>query len=121
MIVLRSLLVAFVASVVSFAAIHSVVVGAAFLAGSCIGLAYLFHIATGFDRLVKAGQKYLPFLILESLLRVFVVAAAPFVIMPHGPALGYFLYLAGFVAPLAVVIATIRQQNTANSAQTNAF
>lgn len=90
------------------------------LAGTFIGLAYLFHIARSFNRLVKGGRSYLPFLTIESVLRVLIAGAAPFVIVGRGPALGYLTYLAGFVAPLAVAILTYRQQIHADSAKPSA-
>ena len=71
----------------------------------------LFHIAGSFDRLVKGGKRYLPFLSIEGVLaRACSRGAAPFVIVGRGPWLGYFTYLAGFVAPLAVAILVYRQQ-----------
>lgn len=82
----------------------------ALFAGCLIGLASLFHIAGSFDRLMKAGKGYVPFLSIEGALRVLLAGAAPFVIVGHGPWLGYFTYLAGFVAPLAVAILVYRQQ-----------
>lgn len=91
----------------------------ALFAGTLIGLAYLFHIATGFNRLTKGGKGYLPFLTIESLLRVLVAGAAPFVIVGRGPVLGYFTYLAGFVAPLAVAILAYRKQINVECAQTD--
>ena len=90
----------------------------ALFAGTIIGLAYLFHIATSFNRLTKGGKAYLPFLTVESVLRVLLAGAAPFIIVGRGPVLGYFTYLAGFVAPLAVAILTYGQQIHAESAQT---
>jgi hypothetical protein len=92
----------------------------ALFAGTLIGLAYLFHIATGFNRLVKGGGGYLPFLTIESLVRVLIAGAAPFVIVGRGPALGYLTYLAGFVAPLAVAIFVFQQQIKADSAKQSA-
>jgi hypothetical protein len=90
------------------------------LAGTLVGLAYLFHIARSFNRLVKGGKRYLPFLTVESMLRVLLAGAVPFLIIGRGPALGYFTYLAGFVAPLAVAILTYQQQIKAESAKTGA-
>ena len=83
---------------------------AALFAGTLIGLASLFHIAGSFDRLMKAGKGYVPFLSIEGVLRVLLAGGAPFVIVGRGPWLGYFTYLAGFVAPLAVAILVYRQQ-----------
>ena len=80
------------------------------MAGTLIGLACQFHIASGFDRLMKGGKRYLPFLPFEGVLRVLLAGAAPFLIVGRGPWLGYFTYLAGFVAPLAVAILVYRQQ-----------
>jgi hypothetical protein len=116
----RSLAVAAVAAPVVFVFRHNVVVMVALIAGTLIGLAYLFHIAAGFNRLTKGGKGYLPFLTIESLVRVFVAGAAPFVIVGRGPALGYLTYLAGFVAPLAVAVLAYRQQIKAESAKTGA-
>jgi hypothetical protein len=119
-VALRSLVIAFAAALVVYAASHDRTATFSLIAGALIGLAYLFHIATGFNRLTKGGKGYLPFLTVESLVRVFVAGAAPFVIVGRGPALGYFTYLAGFVAPLAVAILAYRQQIKAESAQTDA-
>ncbi len=99
---------------------HRSVSALALVAGTLIGLAYLFHIATAFNRLTKAGKGYLPLLAIESLLRVLIAGAAPFVIIGRGPAIDYFLYLAGFVAPLAVAILTIAQQIKTDSAKQSA-
>ena len=82
----------------------------ALVAGCLIGLASLFHIAGSFDRLMKAGKGYMPFLSIEGALRVLLAGGAPFLIVGRGPWLGYFTYLAGFVAPLAVAILVYRQQ-----------
>jgi len=82
----------------------------ALIAGCLIGLASLFHIAGSFDRLMKAGKGYMPFLSIEGVLRVLLAGGAPFLIVGRGPWLGYFTYLAGFVAPLAVAILVYRQQ-----------
>jgi hypothetical protein len=91
---------------------------AALLAGSLIGLTYLFHIAGSFHRLVKGGKRYLPFLRIESVVRVLIAGAAPFLIVGDRSTVGYFTYLAGFVAPLAVAILQYRQQisNNCNNA-----
>jgi len=80
------------------------------LAGSVLGVGYLYHIALGFDRLARRLKAQLPFTIFESVLRVIVAGAAPVLIVGRGPAIGYAAYLAGFVAPLAVAIFTIRNQ-----------
>ena len=106
----RSLVLA--ASAASMIAIfgHMSVPALALFAGTLVGLAYLFHIATSFNRLAKGGKKYLPFLTIESLVRVLLAGSLPFIILRHGPALGYFTYLAGFVAPLAVAILVYRKQ-----------
>jgi hypothetical protein len=112
----RSLAVAVVAAV-ALAFWHQNVPALALLAGALIGLAYLFHIATSFNRLTKGGKAYLPFLTIESVLRVLLAGAAPFIIVGRGPWLGYFTYLAGFVAPLAVAILTYRKQIHADYAQ----
>lgn len=114
----RSLAVAFAAAGLIAIAFHERVAALALIAGTLIGLASLLHIATGFNRLTKGGKGYLPFLTVESLVRVFVAGAAPFVIVGRGPALGYFTYLAGFVAPLAVAVWAYRQQIKAESAKT---
>jgi hypothetical protein len=92
----------------------------ALIAGTLIGLAYLFHIATSFNRLAKGGKRYLPFLSIESLLRVLLAGAAPFFIVGRGPWLGYFTYLAGFVAPLAVAIWVYKNRIVDDCAQTGA-
>ena len=112
----RSLAVAVVAAV-ALAFWHQNVPALALLAGALIGLAYLFHIATSFNRLTKGGKGYLPFLTIESVLRVLLAGAAPFLIVGRGPWLGYFTYLAGFVAPLAVAILTYRKQINTDCAQ----
>lgn len=119
-VALRSLVIAFVAAVAVYATTHDRVATFALIAGVLIGLAYLLHIAAGFNRLTKGGKGYLPFLTAESLVRVFVAGAAPFVIVGRAGALGYFTYLAGFVAPLAVAILAYRQQIKAESAKTGA-
>ena len=106
----RSLVVAVVAAAALATVWHQFVPAASLLAGCLIGLAYLFHIAGSFNRLVKGGKGYLPFLSFEAVLRVLLAGAAPFLIVGRGPWLGYFTYLAGFVAPLAVAILTYRQQ-----------
>jgi hypothetical protein len=116
-VALRSLAVAAIAAVALIAA-HQYLPALALIAGTLIGLAYLFHIATGFDRLVKAGKRYMPFLIGESVLRVLLAGAAPFLIVGRGPALGWLTYLAGFVAPLAVAIMVYKNRIDAQSAQT---
>jgi hypothetical protein len=90
------------------------------IAGALVGLAYLFHIARSFNRLVKGGGRYLPLLTLESVVRVLLAGAAPVVIIGRNSVLGYFAYLAGFVAPLAVAILTYQQQIQAESAKTGA-
>ena len=99
---------------------HMKVPALALFAGTLIGLAYLFHIATSFNRLTKGGKGYLPFLTIESLARVLLAGIAPFIIVGRGPWLGYFTYLAGFVAPLAVAILTYRKQISVDCAQTEA-
>jgi hypothetical protein len=106
----RSLVVALVVAAVLSVIWHAYVPAAAFVAGCLIGLASLFHIAGSFDRLMKAGKGYVPFLSIEGVLRVLLAGAAPFLIVGRGPWLGYFTYLAGFVAPLAVAILVYRQQ-----------
>lgn len=105
-----SLVVAVAAAGVLSLLWHQYVPAAALVAGSLIGLASLFHIAGSFNRLMKAGRGYLPFLSIEGVLRVLLAGAAPFFIVGRGPWLGYFTYLAGFVAPLAVAILVYRQQ-----------
>lgn len=113
----RSLVVGAIAAV-ALALGHQYLPAVALIAGVLIGLAYLFHIATSFNRLVKGGKRYLPFLTIESLLRVLLAGAAPFFIVGRGPALGYFTYLAGFVAPLAAAIITYKNRIDVESAQT---
>ena len=116
----RSLVLATIAALGLAILGHLKVPALALLAGTMIGLAYLFHIATSFNRLTKGGKGYLPFLTVESLVRVFVAGAAPVIIVGRGPWLGYFTYLAGFVAPLAVAILTYRKQISIECAQTDA-
>jgi len=106
----RSLVVALVVAAVLSLFWRQYVPAAALVAGCLIGLASLFHIAGSFDRLMKAGKGYVPFLSIEGVLRVLLAGAAPFIIVGRGPWLGYFTYLAGFVAPLAVAILVYRQQ-----------
>ncbi len=89
---------------------HQTLPALALIAGTLIGLASLFHIARSFDRLMKAGKRYVPFISVEGALRVLLAGGAPFLIVGRGPWLGYFTYLAGFVAPLAVAILVYRQQ-----------
>ena len=116
----RSLAIAAIASIALATFGHSRIAALALFAGTLIGLAYLFHIATGFNRLTKGGRGYMPFLTIESLVRVFVAGAAPLVIVGRGPWIGYFTYLAGFVAPLAVAILTYRKQIVSECASTDA-
>jgi hypothetical protein len=115
----RSLAAAVVAAA-ALAIARSYIPALALIAGTLIGLAYLFHIATSFNRLAKGGKGYLPFLTIESTLRVLLAGAAPFFIVGHGPWLGYFTYLAGFVAPLAVAILVYKKQISNDCAQTGA-
>jgi hypothetical protein len=116
----RSLTLAVVAACALAIFGHNRVAAIAIFAGTVIGLAYLFHIAAGFNRLTKGGKGYLPFLTIESLARVLLAGAAPLLIVGRGPALGYFTYLAGFVAPLAVAILVYKQQIVDGRVQTNA-
>jgi hypothetical protein len=116
----RSLVVAALAASMLAIFGHMKVPALALFAGTLIGLAYLFHIATSFNRLTKGGKGYLPFLTIESLVRVFVAGVAPFIIVGRGPWLGYFTYLAGFVAPLAVAVLTYRKQISVDCAQADA-
>jgi hypothetical protein len=106
----RSLVVAIVCAGALSVFWHQYLPAAALVAGCLIGLASLFHIAGSFNRLMNAGKGYLPFLSIEGVLRVLLAGAAPFFIVGRGPWLGYFTYLAGFVAPLAVAILVYRQQ-----------
>jgi hypothetical protein len=106
----RSLVVAIVCAGALWGFWHQYLPAAALVAGCLIGLASLFHIAGSFNRLMNAGKGYLPFLSIEGVLRVLLAGAAPFFIVGRGPWLGYFTYLAGFVAPLAVAILVYRQQ-----------
>lgn len=116
----RSLTVAVAAAAALAIFAHMRVPAIAVVAGCLIGLAYLFHIATSFNRLTKGGMGYLPFLTIESVLRVLLAGAAPLIIVGRGPWLGYFTYLAGFVAPLAVAILVYRQQIVNDHAKTSA-
>ena len=111
----RSLIIAVIAGA-ALALSRQYVPAIALIAGALIGLAYLFHIATSFNRLVKGGKAYLPFLTVESVLRVLLAGAAPLLIVGRGPWLGYFTYLAGFVAPLAVAILVYKKQIDADCA-----
>jgi len=111
----RSLMVAAAAAVL-LAIGRQYIPALALFAGTLVGLVYLYHIATSFNRLTRGGKAYLPFLTVESVLRVALAGAAPFVIVGRGPALGYVTYLAGFVAPLAVAILAYRKQINAESA-----
>jgi hypothetical protein len=119
-VISRSLLVASIAALSLGFGTHQTVAALALFAGSLIGLANLFHIAGSFNRLVKGGKKYLPFLPLEGVLRVLLCGAAPFVIVGRGPWLGYFTYIAGFVAPLAVAILAYQQQINASRVKPDA-
>ena len=105
----RSVGVSLLATFVLLATQHAIA-GLSLLAGALIGSAYLFHIAGTFNRLSKGKLKYLPLLTVESLLRVLLAGAAPFLIIGRGPWLAYLTYIAGFVAPLAVAILVYRQQ-----------
>ncbi|HME80480.1 MAG TPA: hypothetical protein VKF82_00235 [Candidatus Eremiobacteraceae bacterium] len=118
-VALRSLAVG-AAAAVALALSHQPLPAIALFAGTLIGMAYLFHIATSFDRLTRGGKRYLPFLTIESLLRVLLAGAAPFFIVGRGPWLGYFTYLAGFVAPLAVAIWVYKNRIVDGPAQTGA-
>lgn len=115
----RSLFVAAAAALL-LAALGRPVPALALLAGCLIGLAYLFHIAGSFNRLVKGGKIYLPFLTIESVLRVLLAGAAPFIIVGRGPWLGYFTYLAGFVVPLGMSIFEYRKHIADDRATTRA-
>ncbi|MDQ6824247.1 MAG: hypothetical protein M3007_02145 [Candidatus Eremiobacteraeota bacterium] len=115
----RSIVVSAVAAV-SLVLAHQTVAALALVAGSLIGLANLFHIAGSFNRLVKGGKSYLPFLPIEGVLRVLLCGAAPFFIVGRGPWLGYFTYIAGFVAPLAVAILVYQQQINASRVKPDA-
>ena len=119
-VALRSLVLSAIAAASLATFGHRSVPALALFAGTLIGLAYLFHIATGLNRLTKGGKGYLPLLAIESLLRVLIAGAVPFVIIGRGPAAGYFLYLAGFVAPLAVAILTYQQQTKTDSVKQSA-
>ena len=106
----RSAAVALAAAALLSIAWQAYVPALALIAGTLIGLACQFHIAGSFNRLVKGGKRYLPFLSIEGVLRVLLAGAAPFLIVGRGPWLGYFTYLAGFVAPLAVAILVYHKQ-----------
>jgi len=106
----RSLVMAVAAAAVLVILWRLWVPAAALVAGCLISLACQFHIAGSFNRLVKGGKRNLPFLPFEGVLRVLLAGAAPFLIVGRGPWLGYFTYLAGFVAPLAVAFWVYRQQ-----------
>ncbi|HLN47609.1 MAG TPA: hypothetical protein VK216_05025 [Magnetospirillaceae bacterium] len=118
-VALRSLALG-AAAAVALALGHQTLPAIALFAGTLIGMAYLFHIATSFDRLTKGGKRYLPFLTVESILRVLLAGSAPFFIVGRGPWLGYFTYLAGFVAPLAVAIWVYKNRIVDGCAQTGA-
>lgn len=119
-VAMRSLGVALVATIVLAILSHEPKVALAFLAGSLIGLANLFHIARSFHRLVKGGKKYLPFLPIEGVLRVVLSGAGAFIVVGPGPWLGYFTYIAGFVAPIAVAILVYKQQIETDCVTTSA-
>ena len=106
----RSAVIALAAAALLALVWREYVPAVALIGGTLIGLACQFHIAGGFNRLVKGGRKYLPFLPFEAVLRVLLAGAAPFLIVGRGPWLGYFTYLAGFVAPLAVAIWVYHKQ-----------
>lgn len=105
----RSLMVAVAAGLV-LVVFRQYLPALSLLAGCLIGLASQNSIAGSFNRLVKGGKRYLMFLPFEGVLRVLLAGAAPFLIVGRGPWLGYFTYLAGFVASLAVAILVYRQQ-----------
>ena len=109
-VALRSLAVSAVAAIALALFWRQDRAAVALFAGTLVGLASQFHIAAGFNRLVKGGKGYLPFLSIENVLRVLLAGAAPFLIVGRGPWLGYFTYLAGFVAPLAVAIFVYQKQ-----------
>jgi len=106
----RSAIVALAAASLLLVVWHAYIPALAFIGGTLISLACQFHIARSFNRLVKGGKRYLPFLSIEGVLRVLLAGAAPFLIVGRGPWLGYFTYLAGFVAPLAVAILVYHKQ-----------
>ena len=81
-VALRSLVLT-VAGLAVLAAFRQWIPALALLAGCLIGLAYLFHIATSFNRLTKGGRWYLPFNLIESILRILVAGAAPFFIVKN--------------------------------------
>ncbi|MDQ6767813.1 MAG: hypothetical protein M3Z41_08395 [Candidatus Eremiobacteraeota bacterium] len=116
----RAVIVAVVSAALIAAFARSMLPGVTLVAGTLVGLAYLFHIASSFNRLTKGGKQYLPLLTVESLVRVLLAGAVPLIIVGRGPALAYFSYLAGFVAPLAVAILVYRKQISVDSAQTDA-
>ncbi|HEV2037742.1 MAG TPA: hypothetical protein VGQ96_03960 [Candidatus Eremiobacteraceae bacterium] len=116
----RALIFAAVSAALVAALARSMLPGVTLVAGTLVGLAYLFHIAASFNRLTKGGKQYLPLLTVESLVRVLLAGAVPFIIVGRGPALAYFSYLAGFVAPLAVAILVYRKQINVDSVQTDA-
>ncbi|HXW76356.1 MAG TPA: hypothetical protein VEJ20_03010 [Candidatus Eremiobacteraceae bacterium] len=105
----RSLVTAVLAAATLGISVRQSLPAVSLIAGTMIGLACLFHIAGSFNRLVKGGKRYLPFLTFESMLRVLLAGAAPFLIVGRSSALGWFTYLAGFVVPLAVAILVYRQ------------
>lgn len=115
-VAIRSLVFAAAAAVLIAAFVPTKTAALALFLGNAVGVAYLFHIAGTFHRLVKSGKKYLPFLTIGATIRVVLVGALPFIIFRHGPALVYFTYLAGFVAALGVAIASYQKQTRADCA-----
>lgn len=109
-VAVRSLVLTIVGAAVLVLVWRAYVPALALVAGCLIGLASQIHIAGSFDRLLRAGKGYVPFVSVEAVLRVLLAGGAPFLIVGRGPWLGYFTYLAGFVAPLAVAILVYRQQ-----------
>jgi hypothetical protein len=109
-VAIRSLITAVILAALTAFIWRQLIPVLALVAGTLIGLSYLFHIAGSFHRLVKGGKRYLPFLQIESVIRVLLAGAAPFIIVGDRSVVGYFTYLAGFVAPLAVAILQYRQQ-----------
>ncbi|MBC5828391.1 MAG: hypothetical protein GIW99_12040 [Candidatus Eremiobacteraeota bacterium] len=81
----------------------------AFIVGSAVGLAAIFHIGTSFNRLLNRPSRRLLLYMGESLLRVLIAGAVPVWLVGKGPASAYLAYIVGFVIPLAVAAVLVRQ------------
>jgi hypothetical protein len=108
--VVKQTLIAVLIATAAFVAFGRWTYAEAVGAGSGAGLLSLFHIGKSFYRLTKHSRTSVAVLIVESLARVLFAGIVPVVLFRHGPLWAYFIYLAAFVAPLAVTAAWMRQE-----------